>query len=67
MSTQKAITQHGEIEYETVECDSCGNEMMEGDEISYVLGEIKKSNYWSHRGEFEFNFDENDFYKGSNT
>ena len=65
MSTQKAITQHGEIEYETVECDSCENDMMEGDEITYVLGEIKKSDYWSHKEEFELRFDKNNFYKGS--
>ena len=65
MSTQKAITQHGEIEYETVECDSCSNEVMEGDEITYVLGEVQSSDYWSHKNAYEVEFYEEDFYQGT--
>jgi hypothetical protein len=65
MSTQKAITQHGEVEYETVKCDSCGNEVVEGEELSYVIGEIRSSSYWSHKNEYEINFNEAGFDTGN--
>jgi hypothetical protein len=65
MSTQKAITQHGEVEYETVKCDSCGNEVVEGEELSYVIGEIRSSSYWSHKKSYEINFHEEGLNRGN--
>jgi hypothetical protein len=38
MSKNKAATAHGEVEYETVTCDSCGTEVIESDAMSFQIG-----------------------------
>lgn len=41
-NTKKAVTVHGEVEYETFRCDSCGDEYMVEDAISIGIG-LKKT------------------------
>jgi len=35
--TKTATTAHGTVEYETVECDSCGNEVAKSDAYRFLL------------------------------
>jgi len=37
-----AVTAHGEIEYETVTCDSCGNDVLEEDAYHFAIGGYKE-------------------------
>lgn len=39
MKTRVAETEHGAIEYEVDECDSCGNEFLAGEGVSYSIGD----------------------------
>lgn len=36
-SKQKTVTAHGEIEYETVECSSCGNDVMKEKAKGFIV------------------------------
>lgn len=36
--TREAETAHGRIEYETVKCDSCGNEVLPDDTVDFKIG-----------------------------
>jgi len=36
MSKETAVTPHGEVEYETVECDSCGVEIAKSEAYRFV-------------------------------
>lgn len=50
-----AKTVHGEIEYETVTCDSCGNEILQSDAKRFVIGDHVRTKSWSGSGdELEF-------------
>lgn len=40
--TQTITTSHGEVEYEVVQCDSCGNDVAKGDAKDFVIGDIDK-------------------------
>jgi len=52
---QKTVTAHGEVEYETVECDSCGNIIPKEDGKRFVIGEFNRKDSWTHKGdELEF-------------
>lgn len=52
---RKAVTAHGEVPYETVECDSCGNEVAKDDAEKFVIGDHIHTDKWSHKGdELEF-------------
>ena len=45
MSKNKAATAHGEVEYETVTCDSCGIEVVESDAVEFQIGEDLDKRY----------------------
>ena len=38
---REATTVHGTVAYETVTCDSCGNEVAKEDAERFVIGEVK--------------------------
>jgi len=38
--TETAMTQHGEVEYEVVECASCGNDVSKEDAQDFLIGDI---------------------------
>jgi Zn ribbon nucleic-acid-binding protein len=54
MSTEKAVTAYGEVEYETVECDSCGHKVVKEDADRFVVGELQSEKYWDDYTKYEF-------------
>lgn len=51
MGTKTQPTAHGEIEYETVECDSCGTELLKDEAFGFIVfdqDKLKKSRSWNH-------------------
>lgn len=55
MPTREAVTAHGEVTYETVECDSCGHELPKEEARDIVVGDLQGVDRWAHMGdEFEF-------------
>jgi ribosomal protein S26 len=61
--TKTATTAHGEVEYETVTCDSCGNEAAKAEASKFVMmHSMRDTTTWSHDGgykEFEvYNYTE---------
>ena len=53
---RKATTVHGEFEYETVECSSCGNEVAKDDAQRFVIGDVVEREDWRAIGKIEYNF-----------
>lgn len=56
MPRQKAQTAHGEVEYETVTCDSCESEVMKSEAFRFVTfaqDEIRKEMSWHDHHEWE--------------
>ncbi|SIR99934.1 hypothetical protein SAMN05421858_5080 [Haladaptatus litoreus] len=49
---QKTTTVHGDVEYETVECSSCGNEVAKSQACYFVIGE--KTNHLRSRNRVNF-------------
>lgn len=45
MPTKTAETIHGSVEYETVECSSCGQEIAKEDALVFAIGRGKKERY----------------------
>lgn len=37
---RKAPTPHGDVTYETVECDSCGNEVAKEEAYEFIIGDL---------------------------
>lgn len=66
MSTKKntAPTVHGSIEYETVECSSCGQDVMKEEARRVYVGDVKGTTNSSHRGVTEVEFDRHDHTSG---
>ena len=62
--TETAETIHGSIEYKTVECTSCGNEVAETDALDYVAGDIMGVDHWGHRDAYEFSIDDATLHQG---
>ena len=56
MSKQTAYTHHGEVEYETVTCASCENEVAKDAAIEYVVGDRIGRKDWSTLGKLEYEF-----------
>jgi len=55
MSKNKAATAHGEVEYETVTCDSCDSEILKSEAKRFVIGDYVRTDTWTHKGdELEF-------------
>lgn len=44
-----AVTVHGPVEYETVTCDSCGEETMKNEAERFVIGGFDCTKYGDHR------------------
>lgn len=52
MPKEEALTAHGEVEYETIECATCGNKEMKKKSQQFLLGDIKKKYDWKGHDEF---------------
>jgi len=57
MNKKTAVTKHGEVEYETVECSSCGNKTPKEKAEQFVIGEPTSTRVWEHSGNKKFEFD----------
>lgn len=53
---RKATTVHGEVEYEVVECSSCGNEVAKEDAKRFVIGDQTKKTDWGGLSTTEYHF-----------
>jgi len=52
--TQKAVTAHGEVEYDVVECASCGNDVAKEEAERFVMvHDLKKKTDWHDHTEYE--------------
>lgn len=61
---EKIPTAHGEVEYETVECSSCGNTVPEQSAKRYVVGTVQNIKHWGALGKREYEFDTSDYQEG---
>jgi len=52
--TQTATTVHGEVEYEVVNCDSCGNEVAKNDAKTILIGNYHGKKNWTHEDYVEW-------------
>lgn len=58
MTTKHSVaTAHGEIEYETVTCASCGTEVLPEDAKRLVVGDVLEHHEWHASGKEKFTFD----------
>jgi hypothetical protein len=66
MMTEKkrATTAHGDVTYETVECDSCETEVMKTEARRFVVGNLKKTKHRSYRSEKQLHFEDSDYTVG---
>lgn len=56
MSKQTTPTVHGDVEYETVECDSCGNELAKESADRLIVGDVDRIRTSDYRpDEIRFN------------
>ena len=56
MSTKTTPTPYGEIEFETVECDSCGDELLEKNAKEFTIGDREglACEYCTENGPIDF-------------
>jgi hypothetical protein len=52
---ETATTAHGEVEYEVVECSSCGQKIREEDAVRFVVGELNDKKSYTHGERYNFN------------
>lgn len=64
MNKQKAITAHGEVEYETVHCVSCDIEVAKENATRLVMGDVVEYHDWGTLGKEEYNFKKGTIAKG---
>jgi hypothetical protein len=57
MPERTVDTAQGEVSYETVICQSCGDEVAKEGAIRCVIGAIEKEKYWSHKNTTDIEFD----------
>lgn len=53
-TTKQIPTAYGDVEIETVECDSCGDEVPKEDASDFLVGDIRQTNHWHHKSAVEF-------------
>ena len=54
MSTETAVTEHGEVSYETVECTTCDNTVAKEDANDVIVGDIQSKTSYSHNSYTKF-------------
>lgn len=54
---QTVATAHGEVEYETVECTSCGNQVAKKDALVFVIGDLESSERYRGLEKHRFTFE----------
>jgi len=59
-----AATAHGEIEYETVECSSCGDTVAKESAKRHVVGTVQDITHWGVIGHRTYEFDTSDYQEG---
>jgi len=64
MPRRSAETAFGEVEYDTVTCTSCENEVAKTDAKRFVVGDVVEYRDWSSLGKIEYNFDPDTLRKG---
>jgi len=57
MPERTVDTVQGEVSYETVTCQSCGDEIAKEGATRCVIGEIKDEKYWSHKKSTDIEFE----------
>lgn len=50
---EAAITAHGDVEYEVVECANCDTELLPEEAVQVTIGEVAGRQYWSHKRQTE--------------
>jgi len=52
--TKTATTAHGEVKYETIECESCGNEAAKSEASRFIMmHDIRDTTTWLHDGGYK--------------
>ncbi len=62
--TRTVQTVHGDVDYETVECASCGTDTLQRVAKRFVMGEQVDRNHWSHRNVIRIEFDDHTIREG---
>jgi hypothetical protein len=62
--TDHATTVHGEVEYKTVECASCGNTVPKQQAKRFVIGTTKNIEHWGMIGKRDYSFETADYQEG---
>lgn len=62
--TRTSTTALGEVQYETVECNSCEQEVMKKEASRFYAGTVRKEKAWRHRGVKEVEFDNRSYHSG---
>lgn len=57
MPKRSVQTTEGEVEYDTVVCSSCGDEMTKQGTARVVIGQIKEEGYWRHKDSTNMEFE----------
>ena len=62
--TETVPTLHGDVEYEVVECSSCGNVVAKEDAKRFVIGDILTIRHYASIGKREYVFRTSDYQEG---
>jgi len=62
--TLEAITEHGSVEYEVVECDSCGMDTTKESAQRFYIGEVKETEDWHYLNHIDVKFTKDTVRKG---
>lgn len=55
--TRTATTAHGDVDYETVDCTSCENEVAKTDAQRFITGDVVEYHHWSHKNTKQYELD----------
>jgi hypothetical protein len=64
VETEVSVTAHGEIQYETVTCSSCGSTVPEEDAKRFVIGDVVGITHWGALEKREYKFDTSNYQEG---
>jgi len=62
--TMQAVTEHGSVEYEVVECDSCGMDTAKESAQRFYIGEVKETDSYNSLNKTVVKFKKNTVNKG---
>lgn len=64
MAKQTAHTAHGDVDYETVVCASCENEVPKQTSTRFIMGDVVEHHNWGYKNVEEYGFDSSSIAKG---